>query len=53
MTRIECETAAQCEQLAEATHAAIGPALTSILTALVVGIALYVAYREVTRYNAA
>lgn len=53
MTRIECETATQCEQIAETMHAVIPQAVTALLTLLVVGIALYVAHREVTRYNAA
>lgn len=45
MTRIGCETAAQCQRFAEATHEAIEPAITVALVAVVLFAAAMVVYR--------
>lgn len=46
MTRIECETAAQCQRFAEATHEVIDPAITVALVAVVLFAAGMVVYRR-------
>lgn len=53
MTRIECETAAQCEQIAETMQGIMPKAIMATLVILVVAITLHTSYREVNRRYAA
>lgn len=49
MGRIECETAAQCQQIAQEMQSVVEPAVTAMVIGTVAVAVGFTAYREVRR----